>query len=686
MILSESSYVCIRGLKLVTNEYIPEVYDAMIQRACDPNSPKDIRAQVIERLSEIDSNGGLTTLITIAQNTFNDLNSIEAPLPAELTKAPDFETLAAGTRKNIEANFPEHPVFLVSASPRLNLGDILNLFLGNQSPLIVQLAALLPMEKNTVPHISIADNLIALTKSKSAPVRALAFRAIAIKFPPNEVKDFVTKGMKDESPLVRDTVISIILKTLPPGIQSDLSNLMRSESDPAIYNKISLLIDAYANTYLFSTIADCFFVVLVIVIFIFIGLIPMAVKHHIRKKYQKGVNEIEKANYAKAASILEDVMNGKGKFANSAKLHLVRAYLRSNEVSLANNIMDSLDLSTCELEDLYKLACDLDGKQLKVGAVSVYLNILEQDRTYKDVQEKFDKIDTEFGGGNDEAKKSSLSGTTSLKDLAIKLIGSEYTSVSLIGKGGMGSVFKARHKKRGEMVAVKILAPHLADNEALITRFYRETVAIANLAHPNICRIKDIRKAELPFIIMEYIEGTDLKTIISKMTEPFELDEFYRIALQIVDALAFAHSKNIVHRDIKPENLLITTEGVPKIIDFGLVKFKETSSDITATGAMMGTPKYMSPEQLKGETTVAAQTDIFSIGMVLYEMLTLQYPYPQEAVFQRVFMDPSPIRPYNDKVSAQLESIILKCLQRKPEDRIETAQELNHLLKSTRDF
>jgi len=383
--------------------------------------------------------------------------------------------------------------------------------------------------------------------------------------------------------------------------------------------------------------------------------------------------------------ILKEVVEGNGKLSTRAKIHLVRAYLRSNDLQRATELIKTIDIPSYNIEDLYALGCDLDGKSMKAGAVRVYLNIMEKNRSYKDVQERFNNIDIEFGGGHD-GESSSASGTLSMKELAVKLLGNEYTGVKLVGKGGMGSVFQATHIKSKELLAIKILSPQLADDDAFKTRFYRETVAIANLAHPNICRIKDIRKAELPFIIMEYIDGSDLKSIMSKMDKPYELERFYVVALQLIDALTFAHSKSIVHRDIKPENLLITSQGIPKIIDFGLAKFKETSSDITATGAMMGTPKYMSPEQIKGEETVAAQSDIFSLGMVLYEMLTLKYPYPQDAVFQRVFMEPLPIRPHNDKVSAQLESIVLKCLQKNADDRFETAEELGEMLKTVRDF
>ena len=221
---------------------------------------------------------------------------------------------------------------------------------------------------------------------------------------------------------------------------------------------------------------------------------------------------------------------------------------------------------------------DLDGKGLKARAVGLYLQILGRDGDYGDVQKRFDGIDEKFGGGGKKDDvQTRLSSGVSLTDILESSLAGEYSNFKLIGRGGMGAVFSAESKKNDEKVAIKVLSPHLADKEAIKTRFYRESVAIANLSHKNICGIRDIRKADLPFIIMEFIDGESLKDMIEKMTRPIGKEQFLAIALPTADALAYAHSKSIVHRDIKPENILVTKDGVPKMVDFGTRQIQRSS-------------------------------------------------------------------------------------------------------------
>ena len=685
MILSESAYVCTKGLAMVSAENAYEVYGALIEKASDSRTNTDIRTKIVEKLATIPDEEALSSLITISQNTAHEFKKSSEKIPLDIMNAKDFSSLETAVKKYATEHFPHYPLLFVSGSPLLNLGDILKEKLTDETPATVQMAVLINMQKNAVNHISIADELLELSKSDLAPVRALAYRAIALKFPSKEVTDFIKDGLSDKSIIVRATVISAAKSVLPPGLEPHLAAALRNESDPDTYKKIGEVIEAYENTYLVSALTDFCSVIFVLILIGIFCSIPLILRWQKQMKLKLGIREIRRSNFKKAGEILTDIADTIPALAPRARIHLARVYLRENDVKKATDIIKELNLPSHEIEDLYELACDLDGKSLKAGAARVYLNILEKNQEFKDVQDRFNEIDIQFGGGRDDSKVSA-SGTTNMTDLAKKLLSKEYSSISMIGKGGMGAVFKAKSKQTGEVSAIKILAPHLADDESLKTRFYRESVAIANLSHENICKVRDIRKAELPFIVMEFIDGSDLKSIIKNRETPFELDEFYSIAMQVVDGLALAHSKHIVHRDIKPENLLLTKDGIPKIIDFGLVKFKENSSEITATGAMMGTPKYMSPEQIKGEADVGAQTDIFSIGMVFYEMLSLKYPFPKDAVFQRVFMEPMPLRPHNPKVTAQLESIILKCMQRHAVERFENAQELKSMLEISRDF
>ena len=243
----------------------------------------------------------------------------------------------------------------------------------------------------------------------------------------------------------------------------------------------------------------------------------------------------------------------------------------------------------------------------------------------------------------------------------------ELELLELLGQGGMGSVYKARQRALGRLVALKILTPRPGDEAGFAARFEREAHALARLAHGNVVGIHDSGRTQgRCWLLMEYVEGVNLRQLLraGELTVPRAL----AIVRQICDALEFAHEQGIVHRDIKPENVLVDTRGRVKIADFGLAKIvgEEPSGEpITRTQQSMGTPQYMAPEQLTGSKSVDHRADIYSLGVVFYELLTGELPLGRfEPPSQRV------------EVDVRLDEVVLRALERAPERRYQHATEM----------
>ncbi|MEN8152870.1 MAG: protein kinase [Acidobacteriota bacterium] len=265
---------------------------------------------------------------------------------------------------------------------------------------------------------------------------------------------------------------------------------------------------------------------------------------------------------------------------------------------------------------------------------------------------------------------------------------SHYKILEKIGEGGMGEVYLAEDTKLDRKVALKFLPPALTRDEEAKARFQREAKAAATLNHPNIVTIYEINEHEdQTYIAMEYVDGQTLKELVAGDRGPSDsqlpIAEVINYAIQICEGLKCAHEAGIVHRDIKPQNIIVTNDGKVKILDFGLAKLrvgaKGNLPSITKLGTTMGTINYMSPEQASGEK-VDQRTDIWSLGVVLYEMLTSQLPfkgeYEQAIMYNIINEEPEPLTGLRTGVPMGLEKIINKVLSKKPEERYQGTADL----------
>ena len=259
-----------------------------------------------------------------------------------------------------------------------------------------------------------------------------------------------------------------------------------------------------------------------------------------------------------------------------------------------------------------------------------------------------------------------------------KVLNNRYEIIELIGRGGMAYVYKAKDRKLNRYVAVKVLREEYTENEQFIKKFDRESQAAAGLSHPNIVSVYDVGvEGDIYYIIMEYVDGITLKQYLNKKGH-LDYKEATRFIIDVAAALKCAHEHKIIHRDIKPHNILLTRDLVPKVADFGIAR-AITSSTVTMTNQTMGSVHYISPEQARGGF-VDERSDLYSLGIMYYELLTGQLPFDEEntvtIAIKHIQEDLVPPKEIMPDIPASVNDVVVKLTHKKPEDRYQNMDEL----------
>jgi tetratricopeptide (TPR) repeat protein/outer membrane protein assembly factor BamB len=372
--------------------------------------------------------------------------------------------------------------------------------------------------------------------------------------------------------------------------------------------------------------------------------------------YQEGDYDKAIGNYQKAG---QDYRLEK----ESTKM-LGKCFLAKGMLDLALQEFKKLSIDH-ELKDLlYDLATRYEGKNDLVGAKTVYKQLFAADIDYKDVRQKLDAL---AGSTSDPITFERTTILNSLSEEAKR----RYELLDELGRGSMGIVYKARDNELEDVVALKILPDNLSNNPEAVARFKQEARSARRLSHRSIVRIHDIgEEMGRKYISMEYVDGTNLKDMMRKQGKlPYKSLVLYM--RQICQALSYAHSIGIIHRDIKPANIMITRDDQVKITDFGIAKIME-STEATLAGMVIGTPLYMSPEQVEGRP-VDNRADIYSLGVMFYELAAGYPPFGEgDLAYQHLHVEPKPLAGY----PPEFVEVIMKCLKKNREERWSSVDEI----------
>jgi serine/threonine protein kinase len=335
---------------------------------------------------------------------------------------------------------------------------------------------------------------------------------------------------------------------------------------------------------------------------------------------------------------------------------------------------------------------DVSGDQTLNENQMLILHLLSEGANLEDVATKFN-LSSEAVAQMVNATIARLSASAAahgpqgamleVKVPARTTVGDRYSVESVLGRGGMGIVYKGKHLLMDRPVAIKMLHPEYCEDEVVVKRFQTEAKSLSTLSHPNLVAVFDfgMTPTKEPYMVMDYHDGKGLDEILERFTR-LNLDMAVKVFCQVCDALTAVHERHMVHRDIKPSNIVISEKGLVKLVDFGIAKSADSKAlNLTMTGEVVGTPKYMSPEQCMGKE-LDARSDIYALGCVMYEAFTGKPPFDADTFYEMVrqHVDDLPSRvPFRKlslnsvKVPPELEAIAFKALEKDPDQRYQTA-------------
>ncbi|HHT9107583.1 MAG TPA: protein kinase domain-containing protein [Candidatus Wunengus sp. YC64] len=373
----------------------------------------------------------------------------------------------------------------------------------------------------------------------------------------------------------------------------------------------------------------------------------------------------------KALSLLQTIERVPSEYQLDAQLRLGKLFFKKGTRNIAeeyfNKVIEAVMPMDKKVDFLYQIGAAFEEHDIPEKALDIYKKIISFDIGYKDIAKRLEII----------TQRLKMKETMSASELVLE---DRYEDIQLIGQGSIGVVYRAVDKILKRKVALKVIKDAYKNNKEAIERFVREAQSVSLFKHPGFITIYDININKQFFIVMDYVEGEDLQLLMKKGALPMK--DAVQIAINICDALSCAHQNGVVHRDIKPGNILVMKDLRIKISDFGLTQLM-TLSVIGQPGQVLGAPVYLSPEQIRGET-LDYRSDIYSFGIILYEMLTGKTPFNEGDIgYRHINEEPQPPATLNSKIPRWLENIVLKCIRKKPEDRY---QQTDHLLKEIKSY
>ena len=395
-----------------------------------------------------------------------------------------------------------------------------------------------------------------------------------------------------------------------------------------------------------------------------------AVEMGAQRALNLGLKLMEAGRIEDSLKYFQKVANLRSTRASEGQYYMALVLMKKGSVEVAANLISQIDVDNLEPEKAYTLAEELEKQGELDTARTLYEHVFVANTAFRDVGTKLEGVRNKLARV-DESDVANM--------VAKRVIDSRYKEIEVIGHGGMGFVFKAIDSKReNRPVAIKVMSPLYANEKGVYKRFIREAQGIASFDTPGLIKIYDVFQANLPYYSMEFLDGWKEMAEVLMSKGRFSVEETLQIAKQVCQALGSAHSASIVHRDIKPQNIMLDKDFNAKILDFGIAKFDEMT-ELTATGARLGTPLYMSPEQVKGYE-VSVRSDIYSLAIVFYQMLVGSPPFKEmsDHVTKKV-----PEAPSGLGLPKSLVSVIEKALNKDADERYSSMEEFGKALEDS---